>query len=453
MKKEYDTIIVGGGPAGISAALCCRKKNLEVLLVDKKPIEKIGDKVCGEAISKETSHFISEKLGIQPPLKNEINAPIKDLVLKTSLPKEHVTFPAIGYMIDRHKYGQRLLNDAIKLGIHVNEKNKVLGPILDEKKVIGIRIKNEFGKEEDFFAKIIIDCSGVRGIIRTKLPRDFEPKLSKVLTKADYASCYREIIQLNKEHGLDEKIILQYEEDIPEPGYIWFFSDGKDKLNCGTGFIKEGKNKEKSVKEVYFRAMEKYYPKDSYVTLDGRGGVVSIRPPLWNAVAPGLIIAGDAAFHADPLTAEGHGPALIAGYCAGLVASKAIECNDFSTEKLWEYNSLIISSFGAEHARNRILTIVLERIGPKNLDFLLKRGVVKQSDLTSKGIMKKRSFFNYLALIFRCFPKYNLLYVMKNAIDISKVIAKHCCEFPDNPFEYEEWLRKIEKLYSKISKK
>ena len=98
--------------------------------------------------------------------------------------------------------------------------------------------------------------------------------LSKKLDNTDYASCYREIIELEEAHGLDGKIVLKYEEDIPEPGYIWFFSDGKYKLNCGTGFIKEGKNQKKSVKEVYFNAMEKYYPKGSYKTLDGRGGVV-----------------------------------------------------------------------------------------------------------------------------------------------------------------------------------
>ncbi len=450
MKNEYDVIIVGGGPAGVAASLSCRRSNLEVLLIDKKPMEEIGDKVCGEAISKKTSHFVSEKLGIKPPSGNEINVLVEDLVLRTSLPMDHITLPAIGYMVDRHKYGQRLLHDTINLGTKVLDVTKVIKPILENNKVSGVIVKNSAGEEVEYFAKIVIDCSGVMGVIRTKLPDEFEPILSKSLTKSDYASCYREIIQLKEEHGLDGKIVLQYEEDIPEPGYIWFFSDGKYKLNCGTGFIKEGNNQNKSVKKVYFDTMEKYYPKGSYETLDGRGGIVSIRPPLWNAVAPGFIVAGDAAFHADPLTAEGHGPALIAGYFAGLVAKKAIEQNNYTTEKLWEYNKLIISNFGAEHARSRILTITLERIGPRNLEFLLKRGVVKQSDLTSKGIMKKRSIFNYLMLALRCFPKYSLLLLMKKAIDTSKSVAKHCLEYPNSPAEYRDWQIKMDLYYSKI---
>lgn len=453
MKNEYDVIIVGGGPAGVSAALSCRKNNLDVLLLDKKTKDKIGDKVCGEAISKETSHFVSDKLGIKPPSGIEVNVPVEKLVLKTSLPEDYISLPAIGYMIDRHKYGQRLLNDAINAGAEVFAEIKVVEPILKDNKVAGVKIKDSKHKDKDVFAKVIIDCSGVRGVIRTNLPEGFEPKLSKSLDRSDYASCYREIIELKEEHGLDGKIVLKYEEDIPEPGYIWFFSDGKTKLNCGTGFIKTGENRNKSVKEVYFNAMEKHYPKGSYKTLDGRGGVVSIRPPLWNAVAPGLMVAGDAAYHADPLTAEGHGPALMSGYFAGLVASKAIEKNDFSTEKLWEYNKLIFSSFGAEHARNRILTIVLESIGPNKLEFLLKRKVVKQADLTTKGILKKRSIWNYISLALRCSPRYSLLLLMRKAISISKKIAKLCQEFPESPDNYQSWKDEIEQLYSKIEKK
>ena len=450
MKNEYDVIIVGGGPAGVSAALSCRKKNLEVLLIDKKKQDMIGDKVCGEAISKETSHFVSEKLGIKPPSGKEVNATVEKLVLKTSLPEDHISLPAIGYMIDRHKYGQRLLKDAIQVGVTVLAEVKVVKPIIRNNKVSGVNTRNSQGREEDFFAKMIIDCSGVRAIIRTNLPKDFEPKLPKMLNKSDYASCYREIIKLQKKHGLDGKIVLRYEEDIPEPGYIWFFSDGEYKLNCGTGFIKEGENLKKSVKGVYYNAMEKHYPKGTYEVLDGRGGVVSIRPPLWNAVAPGVIIAGDAAFHANPLTAEGHGPALLAGYFAGSVASNAIKENNFSTEKLWEYNKFILANFGAEHARTRLLTMVLERIGPNNLEFLLKRQVVKQGDLTTKGIMKKRSFWNYASLALRCFPRYGLLLLMKNAINTSKKIAKHCQAFPNSPKGYLEWKKEIEKLYSRI---
>ncbi|MCG3226347.1 MAG: geranylgeranyl reductase family protein [Candidatus Heimdallarchaeota archaeon] len=450
MTETYDVIVIGAGPAGISAALYCKKEGLKVLLVDKKEKGKIGDKVCGEAISKKTSHQVSEKLNIESPQKNEINAEIEVLVLRTSLPVDHIILPAIGYMINRHLYGQRLLDVALQREIPLLSETKVLRSLVKENKVIGVVVRNNKNEEIELYSSLIIDCSGILAIVRTGLPKDFEPLLNKKLTKADYASCYREIIELEENHDLKGKIVLQYEEDIPEPGYIWFFADGEKKLNCGTGFIKEGKHKDKGVKSVYFKAMEKYYPKGTYKTIDGRGGCVPIRPPLWNAVAPGLIIVGDAAYHTDPLTAEGHGPAMVAGCFAGEIATTAVKKKSFETENLWKYNELVFSDFGSDHARSRILTIALEKMGPKRLEFLLKRRVIKQADLTSEGILKKRTILSYLGIALRCFPRYSLLLLMKRAISISKSVNVLCKNYPQSPKNFPEWRDEMEKLYQQI---
>ena len=451
MKDSYDVIVVGAGPAGVAASLICRKGGYNVLLLDKKKREKIGDKVCGEAISKKTVHEALEKLSIAPPQKEEINAQVEDLVLRTASSTNHIIFPAIGYMIDRHKFGQRILQEAINSGVILKDRCRVKKPIVKDSKVSGVLIRDSEHNTIEILSKMVIDCSGTMAVVRTGLPQEYEPKLNKVVTKADFAPCYREIIELNHDHNLEGKIVLQYEKGIPEPGYIWFFADGEKRLNCGTGFIKEGKHAKKSVKSVYFNALEKYYPKGTYETIDGRGDIVPIRAPLWNAVGNGLIVAGDAAYHANPLTAEGHGPALMAGCFAGEVVCNALEQNSFELEDLWRYNLLVMKEFGADHARNRILTIVLEKIGPEKLEFLLKRKVIKQSDLTSAGIMKKRSFMDYLGRVVGCFPKYGLLLMMRKAISTSKAIAKHCETYPTTPESYDAWKLKILNLYSQVT--
>ena len=450
MTETFDVIIIGAGPAGVSSALYCQKKGLNVLLIDKKSKKDIGDKVCGEAISKKTSHQVSEKLNVEPPKKNEVNADIETLVLRTSLPVDHIILPAIGYMVNRHLYGKRLLENALQREITLYSETKFLKPIIHQNKVSGVIVKDSKNKEIELHSSVVIDCSGILAVVRTNLPNDFEPLLNKELTKADYASCYREIIELKEDHDLHGKIVLQYEQDIPEPGYIWFFGDGEKKLNCGTGFIKEGKHKNKGVKSVYFTTMKKYYPKGTYETIDGRGGCVPIRPPLWNAVAPGLIIAGDAAYHTDPLTAEGHGPAMVAGCFAGEIASEVIKNNKYETKNFWKYNKLVFSDFGADHARSRILTIALEKIGPKRLEFLLKRKVIKQADLTTEGILKKRSILSYLGIALRCFPRYKLLLLVKRAISISKKVNSLCKNYPKSPNLFPEWRDEMEALYQKM---
>ncbi|MHA1829148.1 MAG: NAD(P)/FAD-dependent oxidoreductase [Candidatus Heimdallarchaeaceae archaeon] len=450
MVKSFDVIIVGAGPAGVCASISCRNNGLNVLLLDKKQKKEIGDKVCGEALSKETALLISEKLGIAPPKPSEINTNVKELILKTALPDEHIIFPAIGYMIDRHKFGQKLLNEAENRKIELYANTKVREPIIEDRKVSGVVIKKNNKSTEEIKAKLVIDCSGISAVIRTALPDNFASLLYKKLEKKDFASCYREIIELEEEHNYNGKIVLQYEEDIPEPGYIWFFGDGGKRLNCGAGFIKIGKNKDKSVKKVYSKALGKYFKKGTYKVIDGRGGNVPVQPPLWNAVAPGLIVAGDAAFHADPLTAEGHGPAMIAGWLAGEVAKEAITHNRYDVNFLWKYNKRIIKRFGIEHTRNRVLALALERLGAKNLEFLLKRKVIQQSDLTSEGVSKEESILSLTKRAIRCFPKLHLLLTLKKAIDASKTVTQLCKNFPKTPEFFETWKAEVEKVIKRV---
>jgi len=447
MVNTSDVVIVGAGPAGVSAAISAANQGLNVILIDAKSKERIGDKVCGEALSKKTVLKVSKMLDIDPPREEEINAKIETMVVRTGNPEINIELPAIGFMINRHIYGQRLLKEALSRNVKLVDNCKVTTPIIEKGRVVGV-IAKKADKEEEFRAKITIDASGCRAVIRTNLPEDFSPRLYKKLTKNDYASCFREIIELKEDHDLHGKIVLQYEKDIPEPGYIWFFGDGKQKLNCGTGFQKIGKNEQLSVKQVYFNAMEKYY--SNYNVIDGRGDVVPVQPPLWNAVAPGLIVVGDAAFHADPLTAEGHGPALLAGTIAGKVAKQAIEKGKYDINNLWQYNVEVMKEFGSDNSLYKILAVVLKRIGAEDLEFLIRKRVIKESDLSVEGLSKKESIFSLLARVIRCFPKIYLLLLMKKALSATKQIKNICSQFPNDYREYENWKRKMELIYQRF---
>ncbi|MCE2450756.1 MAG: NAD(P)-binding protein [Candidatus Latescibacteria bacterium] len=50
--QTYDLIIVGGGPAGATAALYAQRHGLAALLLDKQCFPR--DKICGDALSGKT---------------------------------------------------------------------------------------------------------------------------------------------------------------------------------------------------------------------------------------------------------------------------------------------------------------------------------------------------------------------------------------------------------------
>ena len=54
----YDVIIVGGGPAGSTAALYAEKQGLSSVVIDKAVFPR--DKVCGDALSGKTVRILRE---------------------------------------------------------------------------------------------------------------------------------------------------------------------------------------------------------------------------------------------------------------------------------------------------------------------------------------------------------------------------------------------------------
>ena len=61
--KPYDLIVVGGGPAGTSAAITCARDGVHVLLLERGRFPR--QKVCGEFVSAESLDLLAELLAAQ----------------------------------------------------------------------------------------------------------------------------------------------------------------------------------------------------------------------------------------------------------------------------------------------------------------------------------------------------------------------------------------------------
>jgi flavin-dependent dehydrogenase len=59
----YDLIVVGGGPAGTSAAITCARHGARVLLLERGQFPR--HKVCGEFVSAESLELLSDLLAPQ----------------------------------------------------------------------------------------------------------------------------------------------------------------------------------------------------------------------------------------------------------------------------------------------------------------------------------------------------------------------------------------------------
>jgi flavin-dependent dehydrogenase len=161
--KTTDILIIGGGLAGLTAAIHLSRGGAEVTLLDKN--EYPGHKVCGEYLSNEVLPYL-QSLDTDP-LK--IGAKIiSRLLLSTATGKTTETkLPSGGMGIGRYALDYFLFQQA--------EHN---GCLVIKDTVTGINFENENFKVttkegKEFFAKIVIGAYGKRSNIDVNLHRQF----------------------------------------------------------------------------------------------------------------------------------------------------------------------------------------------------------------------------------------------------------------------------------------
>ena len=118
--EKHDVIIVGAGPGGLTAAKELAKKDRDVLVLERRPEDRIGDKVCTAGIP---IHLIDELhlpesvyIGTEVPLKFYI----RDRVLRPELSGNK----RMGFF-DRIKLGQHQLKEAKRFGADVRGQSSV----------------------------------------------------------------------------------------------------------------------------------------------------------------------------------------------------------------------------------------------------------------------------------------------------------------------------------------
>ncbi|MDI9645295.1 MAG: digeranylgeranylglycerophospholipid reductase [Archaeoglobales archaeon] len=352
----YDVVVVGAGPAGSMAAKTAAEKGLEVLLIEKR--QEIGTPVrCAEGISKTSIErfFEVDKRWIAAEV---IGAKIYSPDMTEVVMSEEMAGNEVGYVLERKIFDRQIARLAAKAGAEVRVKTA-----FEKFERVGDKLKVQMrciGEKIEVETKILIGADGVEsklgrmaGIIRTL-------KLDEIESCAQYLMS-----------GLDIDPNYTYfylGRDIAPGGYAWVFPKGENSANVGIGVLP--KMAEKSAKEYLDRFIEKIGMKGKIVEFVA--GAVPVYGEIETAVADHLMLAGDAAYHSDPITGGGIANALAAGYYAGLVAYEAVKNNDFSAEFLKRYDKLWKEDFGKKLRRNKKLQEKFLKMDDETLNKLAK---------------------------------------------------------------------------------
>jgi geranylgeranyl reductase family protein len=277
-------LIVGAGPAGLSAALNASKDGNEVLVFEKNG--EVSSKICGEALGREaldyvgikpSNEFIERKVkGFRITFKGEFikEAPFKNLA------------NAPGYLIDKALFLNRLLSQAESNGAEVrfNAKVETVDPETG-------KMRLQHG--ETFQGDLVICADGLGSVARRHL---------------DYSG-YDAALCVQSRCSLPEALNPEYLHlDIIGEGYAWVFIKN-DHANIGLGLPRNSCSPE-SLKLQLDRYMERLRAKPLCKT---ETAAVSIGGPLKNFASGKLVVAGEAAGCVMPLSGEGNRFAIYAG--------------------------------------------------------------------------------------------------------------------------------------------
>ncbi len=160
--EYYNFIIVGAGPAGLTAGIVAARSGLSAIILEKG--ERAGPKPRGEGMAH--AQVVDDILGKDylPSIGFKSNgervwhSPGDVQILTTYKEYNH-------YFFEWHTFINRFVEVAQNLNIDILTKSEVIEPIEEEGMCIGIKYKDENGVIQQVYGNVILDCSGYSAVL------------------------------------------------------------------------------------------------------------------------------------------------------------------------------------------------------------------------------------------------------------------------------------------------
>ena len=318
---NYDIAIVGGGPAGLSAAYASAKLGSKVVLFEK-------EKAIGQFVRTSGVSWINEMKKLQIPEK--LYNPIKNFRIIS--PKNEIIIKGDEHhscVLDVRLLYQHLSFLAAKEGAEICINSNVVDVLITgiNKKISGLVVNTPKGKI-DVKSSLVIDASGFNSFIGRKI--GYVNKWERYGVGAEY-ECYCDQSDI-------ETWTLMVGSQYSPAGYAWLFPLSQNRVRIGVGIGRPESNIDplQILNKIIEKKLKPVEELGKLQPIEFHFGYIPNQGARDSSVFEGLILVGDSAGQSNPLVLEGIRHAIEFGRLAGQVGSASIASN-CSKNSLMDY--------------------------------------------------------------------------------------------------------------------
>ncbi len=352
--KPYDIVIIGGGPAGASAALFLEKKGYNIALLDQALFPR--DKVCGEFISPAADDIFSD-LGILESIDSLNPTRLSGVVLSAYESSYlQVDYPAsidgrtmTSLSVERSKLDGLIIDHVRNSKVQLLEGFKVTDFLFDGENVCGVRGYDELKTKFRIKSKVVIDAGGRNSISLRRLNLRHRSSARGRIALAAHWEGAKELGSYCHMH-------------ISHPGYTGIAPVGINRANVVL-VVDHGSFDGNNIESFF---MEKVLGNRLRRRILGSGSPIekirvvdSLSYSVKKPKCGGLLLVGDATGFIDPFTGEGIYLSLRSSQLAAGEVKNAFDRGDFSNRQFEQYDLIRRKEFREKKILSKALQYLI----------------------------------------------------------------------------------------------